>query len=180
MTKIKTPKYDKRNYKSLTIDELEMLCEACQTVKQRALLEVTYASGCRLDEIHKMNIADIDFINFSAKVIGKGNKERTVFFSLKAIHHLKKYLKTRNDNCEALFVTEKGEYKRLSRRGIEREFSKIVKNSQIKKNVSFHSLRHTYCTLMIERGADLRTVQELMGHSSPRNYGSLFLRNGRT
>lgn len=79
--KLKPPKTEKRLGKALSIEELEMLREACVTVRQRAFIEVLYATGCRLSEVHQLNISDIDFQEKSCRVVGKGNKEREVYFS---------------------------------------------------------------------------------------------------
>jgi integrase/recombinase XerD len=124
-----------------------------------------YATGCRLSEMQQLNITDINFQNRSCKVIGKGNIEREVYFSFKAIYYLKKYLKNRNDNCEALMITERKPYRRLGNRGIQREIGKIGSNAGLK--VSPHDLRRTIATLTLNNGAEITAVQELLGHSSP-------------
>lgn len=165
--KLKPPKQEKRLPKSLTIEELELLRESCKTIRQRALLEVLYATGCRLSEVYKLNKSDIDFQNLSCRVIGKGNKEREVYFSFKAIYHLRKYLMTRTDNEPALFITERKPYKRLSKRGIQREIAKIAMNAGLEKRVSPHTLRHTFATLTLNNGAELSAVQALLGHEDP-------------
>jgi integrase/recombinase XerD len=165
--KLKTPKEEKRMPKALTIEELEMLREACGTIRQRAFVEVLYASGTRLSEIQRLNVTDINHQDRSANVIGKGNKERAVFLSYKAMYHLNKYLKSRTDDDPALFVTERKPYRRLSKRGIQREISAIAKRAGIEKKVSPHVLRHTFATLTLNNGAELAAVQELLGHSSP-------------
>jgi len=166
-TKIKPPKEEKRLPKALTIEELEMLREACDTHRQRAFIEVLYASGTRLSEIHQLNIKDINKQTMSFTVIGKGNKEREVYLSFKALYHLNKYLKSRTDDCEALFVTERKPFRRLSQRGIQREIKKIARKAGIANKVSPHVLRHTFATLTLNNGAELVAVQELLGHSSP-------------
>lgn len=165
--KLKPPKQEKRLPKSLTIEELELLRESCKTIRQRALLEVLYATGCRLSEVYKLNKSDIDFQNLSCRVIGKGNKEREVYFSFKAMYHLRKYLMTRVDNEPALFITERKPYKRLSKRGIQREIAKIAMNAGLEKRVSPHTLRHTFATLTLNNGAELAAVQALLGHEDP-------------
>lgn len=165
--KIKPPKKEKRLPKALTIEELEMIREACKTPRERALLEVLYATGARLSEIQKMNCADIDYQAMRVLVVGKGNKERPVYFSFKAMYHLKKYIMKRTDENPALFITERKPYRRLSARGIQREVGVIAKRSEVKKNVHPHILRHTFATLMLNNGADLAAVQGLLGHSDP-------------
>jgi integrase/recombinase XerD len=165
--KLKSPKTEKRLPKSLTIEELELLRESCKTIRQRAFIEVMYATGCRLAEVQQLNKNDINLQNMSTNVIGKGNKEREVYLSFKALYHLKKYLKSRNDECEALMTTERKPYRRLSKRGIQREIAAIAKMAGLEKKVSPHVLRHTFATLTLNNGAELVAVQELLGHSSP-------------
>ena len=131
------------------------------------MLEVYYATGCRLSEVQKMDRDDIDYQGMSAKVIGKGKKERVVYFSHKAIYHLKKYLMRRVDQEPALFITERQPYRRLSPRGIQREVRIIADRSGIKKRIHPHVLRHTFATDLLNNGADLASVQALLGHEDP-------------
>lgn len=166
-TKIKPPKKEKRLPKALSIEELEMLREACKTVRQRAFVEVLYATGCRLSEVHDLNKKDINYQAMSTNVIGKGDKERSVYLSFKALFHLKKYLNERTDNEEALMVTLRKPYRRLSKRGIQREIGIIAKLAGLEKRVSPHTMRHTFATLTLNNGADIVAVQHLLGHSNP-------------
>lgn len=165
--KIKPPKKEKRLPKALSIEELEMLRESCQNIRQRAMLEILYATGCRLSEVHGLSREDIDYHTMSCKVIGKGNKEREVYFSFKAMFHLKKYLLSRTDHDPALIITERRPYRRLSQRGIQREIRSLAQQSGMQKKVSTHTLRHTFATLTLNNGADLVAVQELLGHENP-------------
>jgi integrase/recombinase XerD len=165
--KLKPPKQEKRLPKALTIEELEMLREACKTTRQRAFIEVLYATGCRLSEVHALNRSDVNYQSLSCRVIGKGNKEREVYFSFKAMYHLRKYLMSRTDNEPALFITERKPYRRLSKRGIQREIAKIAVNAGLEKKVSPHTLRHTFATLTLNNGAELAAVQALLGHEDP-------------
>ncbi|MCM3616669.1 tyrosine-type recombinase/integrase [Sutcliffiella horikoshii] len=165
--KLKAPKTEKRFSKALTIEELELLRECCTTVRQRAFIEVLYATGARLAELQSLNIDDINFQSMSTRVFGKGRKEREVYFSFKALYHLRKYLNSRNDNCEALMVTIRKPHRRLSKRGIQDEIKKIAKKAGLAHKVSPHVLRHTFATLTLNQGAELVAVQELLGHSSP-------------
>lgn len=165
--KIKHPKKEERMPKALSIEELEMLREACKTDRQRAFIEVMYATGCRLSEVYGMDRNEINQQSMSCTVIGKGNKDREVYFSFKAMYHLNKYLNGRIDECEALMVTERKPYRRLSKRGIQREIDVIAQNAGLGNKVSPHVLRHTFATLTLNNGAELVAVQELLGHSSP-------------
>lgn len=166
-TKIKPPKKEKRLPKALSIEELEMLREACRNSRQRALIEVLYATGCRLSEVQTLNRQDIDYNTQSCRVIGKGNKEREVYFSFKAMYHLRKYLMSRTDQEPAIIATERRPYRRLSGRGIQREIGIIAANAGLHKKISPHTLRHTFATLTLNNGADLVAVQELLGHENP-------------
>jgi integrase/recombinase XerD len=165
--KVNPPKKPKRLPKALSIEELEIVRESCKTLRQRALLEVFYSTGCRLSEIAGMNKNDINIQSMSLKVVGKGNKERVVYLSFKALFHLKKYLNSRNDDCEALFVTERKKYRRMGNLAIQREIDKIEKASQISKKLHPHVLRHTYATLSMDAGIELADLQQLLGHSNP-------------
>ena len=165
--KVKTPKPDQRIPKALNIEELEMLREGCRTPRQRALLEVMYATGCRLSEVKELNRNDVNTQNMSSKVFGKGRKERTVYLSFRALYHLKKYLNTRTDNEEALFVTKIKPFRRMENKTIQDEIKAIAKNVGLEKKVHPHVLRHTFATLMLNNGADLSAIQALLGHSNP-------------
>lgn len=165
--KIPTPKKEQRLPKALTIEELEIVRESCETLRQRALIEVFYSTGCRLSELAQLDKDSINIQTLSAKVVGKGNKERVVYFSFKAMHHLRKYLKSRNDECEALFVTERRPYRRMTNRGIQYEVDKIEQKANIQKKLTPHVMRHTFATLSMDAGIELTDLQHLMGHSNP-------------
>jgi site-specific recombinase XerD len=165
--KIKPPKKPKRLPKALSIEELEVVRESCKTLRERALMEVMYSTGCRLSEIANMKKADINYQDMSLRVIGKGDKERVVYLSIKAVHQLKKYLLSRGDDCEYLFVTERRPYRQISGRNIERIVDVIEQRAKISKKLTPHVFRHTFATLAMENGADLADVQHLLGHENP-------------
>jgi integrase/recombinase XerD len=165
--KVNPPKKPKRLPKALSIEELEIVRESCKTLRQRTLLEVFYSTGCRLSEIAGMNKNDINIQSMSLKVVGKGNKERIVYLSFKALFHLKKYLNSRNDDCNALFVTERKPYRRMGNLAVQREIDKIEKVANISKKLHPHVLRHTYATLSMDAGIELADLQQLLGHSNP-------------
>lgn len=164
--KLKTPKKEKRIPKALSIEELELLRENCNGSRQRAFLEILYATGCRLSEVQQLNRSDINFRDKSCKVIGKGDKEREVYFSFKAMYHLEKYLESRTDANEALMVSNRKPYGRLSKRSIQREIAMIAKQAGLEKHVSPHTLRHTFATVLLNAGAEISGVQALLGHES--------------
>lgn len=164
---LKPGKVKKKLRGSLTVEEMEILKDSGKTLRERALIEFFYCTGCRLDEVLKLNRNDIDWQNMCVKVIGKGDKERIVPISYKAKVHIQKYLLSRQDDCEALFVTYRKPTRRLGRRAIEREIAKIGVQAGLKKHIFPHLIRHTTATLMLNNGAQLAAVQNLLGHSSP-------------
>lgn len=166
-TRIKSPKQEKRLPKGMSVEELELVRESCKTLRQRALVEVLYSTGCRLSEIANMNISDVNVQDMSIKVIGKGNKERIVYLTFKALYHLKKYLNSRNDEVEALFITERKPYRKMSNRTIQREVDMIEKHSKIPRNITPHVFRHSTAQGLLDNGADLSDVQHILGHENP-------------
>ncbi len=167
MRKIKSTKKEKRIRKSLSPEELEMLRLGCSTQREKALVEFFYSTGCRLDEVYKLNRNDIDWNKETVNVIGKGNKERTVFLNAKAKVHLWKYLESRNDKNEALFVISRNPFTRLGHRGYQKIFNKLGKRVGIIKSVHPHLLRHTTATAAVNNGASIQSVQKILGHNNP-------------
>lgn len=167
MLKIPTTKVEKRIRKSLTLEELEMLRVACETERDHAMVEFFYSTGCRLEEAINVNKQDINWSDGSLHVIGKGDKERIVYLNAKAKVHLWRYLNTRKDNNEALFVGRKEPHERLGARAVEKIFNKLGKVAGITKDVFPHLIRHTTATNMLNSGASLMEVQEYLGHDSP-------------
>lgn len=166
--KLEVNKVPKRLRKSLTIEELEKLRIACKDNRERALLEFLFATGARVSEAVDCNIEDLNFNDNSLRVIGKGDKERIVFFSDKTKLYLQRYLEERHkDNDPALFVSQKFPYDRLSRRGIELIINKLGQRAKIGKPVFPHLLRHTMATLGLQAGAEITTIQHLLGHTTP-------------
>lgn len=170
-TKIKSPKKPNRLPKALTVEELEIVRESCKTTRERALVEVMYSTGCRLSEITSLKVSDINHQERSASVIGKGDKERAVFFSFKAMHHLNNYLNTRKEPIEGksdyLFTRERRPFTKLSNASVGRAVNIIEKRANLSKKLTPHVFRHTSATLMMENGADLADVQHILGHEDP-------------
>lgn len=135
--------------------------------REKAMVEFFYSTGCRLDEVYKLDKQDIDWNRGAVNVIGKGDKERTVYLNAKAKVHLWKYLETRTDKNEALFVSERAPHKRLGHRAFQMDFNALGKAAGIIKPVHPHLLRHTMATIAVNNGANIQTVQRMLGHTDP-------------
>lgn len=172
---VSTPKQEKRLPKFLYPSEIELLMNSPDIstplgIRDKAILEMLYATGLRVSELVGMDVKDIDFSEDLIKVRGKGNKERIVPLGSKAKDALKKYLKSsrvflvrKNNTVEnALYLNKYGQ--RLSGRSIRNILNKYVDQVAINQKISPHTLRHTFATHLLNGGADLRTVQELLGH----------------
>ena len=161
---IKTPKHVR---KPLNPEELEKLRFVCKTKRDKAMVEFFYSTGCRLDEVFKLNREDINWKEDCCYVIGKGSKERQVYLNAKARMYLYKYLESRTDNDPALFVGERSPHNRLGRRAIEKVFSGLGKKAGINRPVFPHLIRHTTATNAYYSGATLPQIQAMLGHESP-------------
>lgn len=162
-----TPKLDKKLPKFLTESETIKLVEApimtrVSGRRDRAILETLYSTGIRVSELVGLNIDSVDIIGNVVKVLGKGKKERLVPIGDKAIDALKDYLAHRKENKKALFLNKSKN--RLSDRSIRNIVNKHIQLASIHLNISPHVLRHSFATHLLNRGADLRSVQELLGH----------------
>ena len=169
MTLISNPKLDKKLPSYLNYSELETLLSIPNQntflgVRNALILELLYSTGVRVSELVNIKISDIDFNNKKIIVLGKGNKERMVLFGSITYDLLIKYLSKRNSNCEYLLVNKNG--LKLTDRGVRYIIDQIVKESSLKLKVSPHTLRHTFATHLLNNGAELKSVQELLGHES--------------
>ncbi|WP_373710716.1 tyrosine-type recombinase/integrase [Jeotgalibaca porci] len=169
-SKIKHIKQPKRLPKAVTVTELEILREACETTRERALIEVLYSTGCRLSEASGIQTGAINWSSGAINVIGKGDKERIVYLNPRAIYHLKAYLKEREENeddCPYLFATVRRPYRQMKNKTIQDEISKISNRTNIDKNIHPHTFRHTMSTVAMENGIELGDLQQLLGHENP-------------
>ncbi|MBT0653285.1 tyrosine recombinase XerC [Geomobilimonas luticola] len=168
---VATPKREKKVPFHLSIDEVTALVEAPRegdllSLRDRAILETLYSCGIRVSELTGLDIGGIDLEEGLARVLGKGGKERIVPLGSKARTALAEYLAARNRPAvtEPLFINARGG--RLTRRSVARIVDKHILRIATMKKVSPHTLRHTFATHLLEGGADLRAIQELLGHSS--------------
>ncbi|OGB88824.1 site-specific tyrosine recombinase XerD [candidate division WOR-1 bacterium RIFCSPHIGHO2_01_FULL_53_15] len=169
----KLPKKAKRLPKSLNMTETVRLLNSTRgedhlMIRDAALLELLYATGMRASEIVGLNVSDINFDVSFVRCFGKGSKERVVPVGKTALAAIKRYLgKARAEfpqkDKEALFIDKNGE--RLTRQGLWHIIKRYVKKAGIKEKTSPHTLRHSFATHLLEKGADLRSVQEMLGHS---------------
>ena len=173
---ISTPKQRKTIPSYLPVDEMFRLLDSIQTetlfgLRNRAIFETLYSSGIRVSELAGMNISDVDFARSLIRVMGKGGKHRIVPIGQKALEAIKAYrnqLRRETGNASGdegpLFLNK--DRGRLTTRSIARILNKLVDACGLISPVSPHALRHTFATHMLDAGADLRTVQELLGHKS--------------
>ena len=169
---IPLPKNEKKQPVFLSVDEAFLLIQLIKDDgillnRDKAILELLYSSGLRVSELSNIKILDIDRSQNVIKVSGKGGKERIVPFGSKADEALTEYLKSRSElkpKEDYLFLNNRGT--RLTTRSIDRVVKKYGILSGISKKISPHSLRHSFATHLLGSGADLRSIQELLGHSS--------------
>ncbi|MBU1084689.1 MAG: tyrosine recombinase XerC [Candidatus Omnitrophota bacterium] len=164
-----TPKIDKRLPEFLGTEEIMRLVTSPDTgstygMRDRAILEVLYSTGMRVSELVGMNAADVDLISGTVKVRGKGKKERLALLGKEAQKAVRYYLDKRGDGNKAVFLNKNRT--RLTDRSVRRIVDKYVKVCSIENNISPHSIRHSFATHLLNNGADLRSVQELLGHKN--------------
>lgn len=147
----------------LTDENLEKLRDECENIRDLSLIELLISTGMRVGELVNLNISNLNFEDRSCIVLGKGNKEREVYFDAKTKLHLKEYISKRNDSNEALFVSMKEPHQRLSISGIELIIRTLGINSNINK-VHPHKFRRTLATMAIDKGMPVEQVQKLLGH----------------
>lgn len=158
-------KYEKKHKKAMTQLDLEKIRLACLTKREKAIVEVLYSTGCRVTELERLNISDINFETKEVILYGKGDKHRISYLNAKSEVALKDYLKDRTDTNPALFVYDKKPYKRLKKSGIELIIKKMIKRtSGITTHVTPHVFRHTTATTAIDRGMNIIDVSRLLGH----------------
>lgn len=173
---IRTPKQEKRLPKFLEVDKITKLLSTPDDntmlgARDRAMLEVLFSTGVRVSELVDLNFGDVEFEGRTIRVRGKGKKQRTTPIGPTALAAVQKYLQLRradarsaNFDQQALFLNKHG--RRLSTRSVRRKLDKYLVQAGLDPSISPHTLRHSFATHMLANGADLRSVQELLGHQS--------------
>lgn len=177
LTAVRTPKQEKKLPRFLEYEEIKRLLETppIETwlgARDRAILETLYSTGIRVSELVALNMDDVDFLGEVIHIRGKGKKERIAPISSAALQAIQHYMEFRNKRSQSntnfdtrvLFVNKHGQ--RLSTRSVRRKMDKYLKMAGLDPNISPHTLRHSFATHMLNNGADLRSVQELLGHQS--------------
>ncbi len=158
--KVKACKVIKETYKD---EDLEKMRDSCIEIRDVALIDLLASTGMRVGELVQLNIEDINFEERECIVLGKGDKERIVYFDVRSKMHLKKYIESRIDNNPALFVSLNVPHKRLKIGGVESRLRKIGKDLGI-DNVHPHRFRRTLATVAIDKGMPIEQLQHLLGH----------------
>lgn len=177
--KIELPKTHRKQVTFLHYDEVVRLLEQIDTneesgLRDRAIMELLFSSGLRVSELVNLNRDHINTKRREFMVRGKGQKDRPVFISQAAADWVEQYLATRQDTLAPLFISysknveanTSGDYRRLTARSIQRMVSKYARLAGITKHVSPHTMRHSFATDLLMNGADLRSVQSMLGHSN--------------
>jgi len=173
-TNLESPKIEKRLPKVLSVKEVEALLEGPDTgavagIRDKAMLELLYATGIRVSELVSLNQSDVNLNMGFLKCYGKGSKERIIPLGSVALQAVSDYIMRsrskllRNPGEESLFLNHHGQ--RLSRQGFWKIIKKYAGNADIDKEITPHTLRHSFATHLLENGADLRAVQEMLGHA---------------
>lgn len=173
---VASPKLAKRLPKTMSDNDVKRLLAVCGDdaagKRDRAMVELMYASGARISEVSNIDVADIDFSQGQVRLFGKGSKERLVPLYTQACNTLKDYLVgarpslacKASQETDALFLSARGN--RMSATALRRRFERLVKLAGIDGGLTPHAMRHTFATELLDGGADLRSVQELLGHES--------------
>ena len=178
--KIDLPKTHRKQVTFLHFDEVEQMLDAVpadgtpQHLRDRAILELLFSSGQRVSELVNLDRGHINTKRREFMVRGKGQKDRPIFISESAADHVEAYLAARSDSLAPLFLNYSrnniadfsGDYRRLTPRSIQRLISKYAKLAGITKHVSPHTMRHSFATDLLMNGADIRSVQSMLGHSN--------------
>ncbi len=169
---IRRPKLRKHLPKTLSVEEVDLLLnlplDSPFDYRNKAMLELLYGTGLRVSELVELKVFDLDYTACVIRIVGKGRKERIIPIGEYSMYYVKLYLANRtvllkNKSSDYLFLNSRGE--KISRQGFFKVLKKILKEKGLNTEVSPHTLRHSFATHLLSRGADLRSIQELLGHS---------------
>ena len=180
-TKVRLPKTARKQVSFLYTDEIKRILDEIDlssntSLRDKAIVELLFSSGLRVSELVNLNRDNVNTKRREFMVRGKGSKDRPIFISEEAASSLDEYLGSRTDNLKPLFLNtsrntgyednNSGDYRRISARSVQRIISKYSKLAGITKKVSPHTMRHSFATDLLINGADIRSVQSMLGHSS--------------
>ena len=169
---IKRPKLRKTVVRSLSVSDVDKLLDITLKspfdYRNKAMLELIYGTGLRVSELVNLTLNNIDFTNCIIRIVGKGNKERIIPLGEYSMYYLNLYMERRNsllkkNICDALFLNNHG--KKITRQGFFKILKGLLKEKGLDPDVSPHTLRHSFATHLLNSGADLRSIQEMLGHS---------------
>jgi len=177
--KIELPKIESRSLKFLNAEQMERLLNApglssLTGLRDKVILEVLFSTGLRVSELVKLNRDEVDLKRQEFGVIGKGGRPRVVFLSDRAVEWIKRYVEQRTDGWKPLFIryrgkidhADKGEKMRLTPRSVQRIVEKYVRKAKLPIKITPHGIRHSFSTDLLIAGADIRAVQEMLGHKN--------------
>ena len=166
MLKIRSFRIDKKGARqALSYEEMERFRDACKSYKEKAMVEFLYSTGCRLSEAAGLRFDDLNFTERSVVVHGKGDKDRVVYFSVRASLMLQEY-KAERKGGTGLFVSSKAPYLPMKQRGIQKAIHSISVRAGLEDRVHPHLLRHTFATHALNGGMDVTSIQQLLGHEN--------------
>ena len=166
---VHNPKLEKKLPNFLSYEEYRNIYDSIEednvlNIRNKLIIELLYATGMRVSELVNLQTESINYNDKSIRLLGKGKKERIVYYGEYAEKILAKYLDVRNSNSEFLILNNKGN--KITVRGVEKIIDKISITAAVKNHVTPHTFRHTFATHLLNYGADIKSVQELLGHSS--------------
>ena len=164
---IESIKYRKKQRIPLTKSELNKVRKSCNCLRETTIIEFLYCTGCRVSEVENLDISDVNFDTNEVFIEnGKGKKDRKIYLTENAKQLLLNYIQTRTDNNDALFVSKRKPYKRLRKPGIENLVRTIGIRADLSRQISPHLFRNTLATNMLKNGADITSIQHILGHSN--------------
>lgn len=166
-TSIKPIKFEEKPREPLSNMELEIVRDACENYRDKAMIELFYSTGCRLSEMVNLKISDIDFTSKEVHLFGKGSKHRTSYLNAKAEYMLKKYFeleRPKDSISDSVFVIFRKPYNEMHKGSIYARVKDIQKRSGIERSLFPHLLRHTMATDALNRGMNVAEVKEILGH----------------